>query len=40
MAITDKIKEIIDRRIGRNGFEGHVRLEVVLFNAKYKYIEH
>ena len=29
MAITDKINEIIDRRIGRNGFEGKGHLEVI-----------
>lgn len=44
MVITDKINEIIDRRIGRNGFEGKGYLEVVvlnfLFNSKYSYINH
>ena len=29
MSITDKINEIIDRRIGRNGFEGKGHLEVI-----------
>lgn len=29
MTITDKINEIIDRRIGRNGFEGKGHLEVI-----------
>ena len=29
MAITDKINEIIDRRIGRNGFEGKGHLEII-----------
>ena len=29
MAITDKINEIIDRRIGRNAYEGKGHLEVI-----------
>lgn len=29
MAITDKINEIIDRRIGFNAYEGQERFEVV-----------
>lgn len=29
-SITDKINEIIDRRIGRNGFEGKGHLEVII----------
>lgn len=29
MSITNKINEIIDRRIGRNGFEGKGHLEVI-----------
>ena len=31
MSITEKINEIIDRRIGRNGFEGKRRFEDVEF---------
>ena len=35
MSITDKINEIIDRRIGRNGYEGKGHLEVILKKAEF-----